>query len=247
MAHALSLLRLGRLEEGWAAYRRRERIGFLFPGGSAGLPGVRWTGQDLRGKTILLRDEQGYGDAIQFFRYLPELRRRGAARIVLATFPLLLGLFRASTALAEVVVQPDPGFRPDFHCLTGDLPGGCGTTLETIPAEVPYLRPPMVEAGPAGGIGLVWSGDPRHLKDHARSIPAALFLRLVRAAPGRCVSLQHGVRAGDLPALVGSGIPRLGEDLPDLAAAAERISRLELVITVDTAIAHLAGAPAASA
>jgi tetratricopeptide (TPR) repeat protein len=251
MAYGLSLLRLGRLEEGWIAYARRERIGFFFPGRSAGLPGIPWRGQSLAGKTILLKDEQGYGDAIQFFRYLPLLRPAGAARVVLATLPSLSELFRASTQLAEVVTAPDPTLVPDFYCLTADLPGGFRTGLGTIPAAVPYIRPPAaaMRAGfdlPAGNgpaVGLAWSGDPRHLKDHLRSIPAAAFLRVADLPGIRFVSLQNAVRPRDLAALDGRPmVVRLGERLADFAAAAALVSRLDLVITVDTAIAHLAGA-----
>ena len=252
MAYGLSLLRLGRLAEGWLSYQRRERIGFFFPGQSAGLPGQRWQGQDLTGKTILLKDEQGYGDAIHFFRYVPMLRRAGAARVVLVTFPLLTGLLRASTQLAEVVDTLPPDFAPDFYCLTGDLPGVFGTTLETIPAAVPYIRPPpaLMGAGPdlpIGGegpcVGLAWSGDPRHLKDHLRSLPAADFLRIADTPNARFVSLQNAVRPGDEPALAARpAVARLGEGLSDFGQTARLVSRLDLVITVDTSIAHLAGA-----
>lgn len=255
MAYAISLLRLGRLREGWDSYRRRHRITFFFPGQGAGqgagLPGERWQGQDLTGRTILLRDEQGFGDAIQFFRYIPLLRRAGAERIVLWTFPLLAPLFQASTRMAEVVTEAPADGGADFHCLTGDLPGGFGTTVETIPAEIPYIRPPPaamravppLPEGTGPCVGLVWSGDPRHVTDHLRSIPASLFLRIADTPRVRFVSLQNAVRATDLPALTSRpGVARMGEGLGDFGQTAALVSRLDLVITVDTSVAHLAGA-----
>lgn len=255
MPYAISLLRLGRLREGWASYRRRHRIAFFFPGQGTDQrtrpPGERWQGQDLAGRTILLRDEQGFGDAIQVFRYIPLLRRAGAARIVLWTFPLSAPLFQASTGIAEVVTEAPADWVPDFHCLTGDLPGGFGTTVETIPAEVPYIRPPpaamrAVPPLPEGRgpcVGLVWSGDPRHVTDHLRSIPASVFLRIADTSGARFVSLQNAVRAADLPALTSRpGVVRMGEGLSDFGQTAALVSRLDLVITVDTSVAHLAGA-----
>jgi len=243
MAYGLSLLRLGQLPEGWAAYGRRDRIRFFFPDGGAKLPGTRWIGQDLTGRTILLKDEQGYGDAIQFFRYIPKLRQAGAKDVVLLTFPRLQALFRASTTLARVVSDPAESGQPDFHCLTGDLPGAFGTDLATIPAAVPYLRSPTRGRRPEGGVGLVWSGDPRHLKDRARSIPAELFLRLADVPGLRFVSLQHEVRPDDAAALAArSAIERVGERQDDFARTAAIIASLDLVVTVDTSVAHLAGA-----
>lgn len=243
MGYGLSLLRLGRLREGWAAYGRRDRIRFFFPDGGTKLPGARWTGQDLAGRTILLKDEQGYGDAIQFFRYIPLLRLAGARDIVLITFPKLQTLFAHSTALARVEYDPAQAGQPDFHCLTGDLPGAFGTELATIPAPIPYLRSPVKVRRRRGGVGLVWSGDPRHLKDHARSIPAEMFLRIADVPNHRFISLQHDVRPEDAAALAARpAIERAGEHQDDFAGTAAIIASLDLVVTVDTSIAHLAGA-----
>ena len=159
------------------------------------------------------------------------------------TFSRLHTLFAHSTALAHVVADPEPPGQPDFHCLTGDLPGGFGTELATIPAVVPYLRPPVDAHRPAGGVGLVWSGDPRHLKDHARSIPAEMFLRIADTPGHRFVSLQHEVRPADAAALAARpAIERAGEHQADFAQTAAIIAPLDLVVTVDTSVAHLAGA-----
>lgn len=220
---------------------------FSFKGGT-GLPGVAWRGQDLRGRSILLKDEQGYGDAIQFFRFLPALRAAGARRIVLLTFPMLVDLFRASTDLAEVMVRAPADFRPDYHCLTGDLPGGFATLLATIPASTPYLQAgrETVFARPPGSgklIALSWSGDPRHLRDHLRSIPADLFLRLTDGVPARFVVVQNSVRPDDEALLrARPAVARPGETMTDFLRSAGMVSQLDLMISVDTSVAHLAGA-----
>jgi Flp pilus assembly protein TadD len=251
MAYGLSLLRLGRLREGWAAYARRERIGFFFPGQSAGLPGQRWTGQALGRRTILLTDEQGFGDAIQFARFVPALLRAGASRVVLVTLPPLVALFQASLPGVEVVTQPPVDFVPDYHCLTADLAGAWGVTLDTLPAAVPYLRPPAAELtappalpqGEGPSVGLVWAGNPHHPGDHLRSVPAAALLRLADLPGIRFVSLQQSVRADDHAALAARPhVARLGETMANFAQTAALVARLDLVITVDTAVAHLAGA-----
>jgi hypothetical protein len=139
-----------------------------------------------------------------------------------------------------------------LQCNSTSLPRWFGTELESIPAYVPYLWPPahlksgMKLPSARGGrphVGLVWSGDARHTRDHLRSIPAALFLTLAGAPGINFHSLQHEVRAVDLPALTARpAIGREVEKASDLADTAALIARLDLVITVDTAIAHLAGA-----
>lgn len=251
MARGMSLLRLGRLEEGWPAYRRRTQPVPADSWKAAPMHGPAWHGQDLTGRTILLRDDQGHGDAIHFFRYIPLLRAAGARRVVLYTFPSLLALFQASTRLAEVVTGASCQSTADFHCLTGDLPAAFGTRLDTIPTGIPYIRPrpgavktvpdPPPGAGPS--VGLVWSGDPRHLLDHLRSVPAAAFLRIADVPGVRFISLQNVVRPADIPALAARPhVTRLGETLADFNQAAALVSKLDLVITVDTAVAHLAGA-----
>jgi hypothetical protein len=134
----------------------------------------------------------------------------------------------------------------DLHCLTSDLPFLLRTRLDTIPAEVSYLRAPAavpVPIKPELRVGLVWSGDARHPRDHHRSIPAALFLPIVDGLHIHCHSLQLPVRDSDLPALrARPGIARIDGASHDFADTAALIEQLDLVIAVDTAVAHLTGA-----
>ena len=251
MIHGTNLLRLGQFEEGWRSYAIREQISFFYPPGTPSPPGEKWIGQDPRGKTILLRDDQGYGDAIQFFRYLPLVWRLGPARIVLLTFTLLRDLLAASTQVAEVMTEAPPDLRPDLHCLTASLPGLFSSREGTIPVSVPYVRPPNREPrdslrlprGEGLNVGLVWSGDPRHLTDHLRSIQASRFLRITRVAGVRFYCLQNLIRASDIPTLEACpAVDRIGERFTDFGDTASVVSQLDLVITVDTSVAHLAGA-----
>jgi Flp pilus assembly protein TadD len=259
MIHGTNLLRLGQFEEGWRSYAIRDQIPFFYPAGIPSPPGEKWTGQDPRGKTILLRDDQGYGDAIQFFRYLPLVRRLGPTRIVLQTFPLLQDMMAASTQVAEVVTDMPPDLQPDLHCLTANLPGLFSSNEGTIPVSVPYVRPPNREprdglrlptgqgrharGGERLNVGLVWSGDPRHLSDHLRSIPASRFLRISGVRGVRFYCLQPLIRAGDIPAVEAHpAVDRIGERFADFGDTASVVSQLDLVITVDTSVAHLAGA-----
>ena len=267
MIHGTNLLRLGQFEEGWRSYAIREQIPFFYPAGTPTPPGEKWIGQDLRGKTILLQDDQGYGDAIQFFRYLPLVWRLGPARIVLQTFPLLRDLLAGSTQVARVVTDVPADLQPDLHCLTANLPGLFSSREGTIPASVPYVRPPNREPrdglrlpmgqGPNGGhdagrpgglnvdlnVGLVWSGDARHLTDHLRSIPASRFLRIAGVKGVRFYCLQNLIRPSDIPALEACpAVDRIGERFVDFGDTASVVSQLDLIITVDTSVAHLAGA-----
>lgn len=250
MALGINLLRLGDYAPGWAEYawhsrapfRRHQRPELQHP------PGRRWTGEPLHGRSILLWDDQGYGDAIQSFRYLPLLCEAGAARIVYCTLPPLASLFAASAPFAEVCAEPPPT-ATDFHCATFDLPAVFGTRLETIPAATPYLRaPPLprrlrLPAVRLPRVGLAWSGDTRHLRDHQRSIPAAEFLQVADEPALSFCCLQNEVRLGDEPALTRRPqVLRIGERLRNFAETAAVMAALDLVVTVDTAVAHLAGA-----
>ncbi len=251
LAYGMNRLRQGDFAAGWPEYERRAHVSFFHPDGPPQHPGTPWTGQDLHGRSILVEDEQGFGDAIQFFRYLVLLRDAGAVRIVLRSFPTLVPLLQAAAPFAEIVAASPAGFVPDFHAFSASLPHRFGTTLETIPAEVPYLPAPTPADRPrlilpqTGRlrVGLVWSGDRRHLRDHLRSVPAARFLRLADRDDCDFVSLQVMVRPEDMPALAARpAVLRLGEEVQDYEESAAVIAQLDLVISVDTSVAHLAGA-----
>jgi tetratricopeptide (TPR) repeat protein len=255
MLRGMTLLRLGRFREGWTDYAARETIPQLYPDVAATLADQVWRGQDLTGKTLLVTDDQGHGDSIQFFRYLPALLDRGTASVTWRTFPSLVRLLAGSAPYAEVLSTLPPGAWFDFETNSTNLPRAFETTLETIPAPVSYLRAPARRGAarkrPAsrrsvGGrlkVGLVWSGDPLHTRDHLRSIPAALLLTLT-AIPGVSFhSLQYQIRHADRPAV--EAHPALVRDIEtaaDFGDTAGMVAGLDLVIAVDTAIAHLAGA-----
>jgi tetratricopeptide (TPR) repeat protein len=247
----MNRLRLGDFTPGWPDLGIREPGSELYPGGPPARFGPWWDGGDLTGKSILVADDQGHGDAIQFFRFLPMLQALHPERITWRSFPPLTRLFtEAAPDIAVVAGLPDDA-RFDVHCTSTSLPRWFGTTADTIPADIPYLHAPTRTrlARPVGSgdgrpqVGLVWSGDARHMRDHLRSVPASLFLRLADTPGIDFHSLQHEVREADLPALTARpGIGRAVESASNLADTAGLIDGLDLVIAVDTAIAHLAGA-----
>lgn len=250
---ALTLLRLGRLREGFAAYEWRcEKPEFSAV--KVRFPSPPWRGEEpVAGKTLLLHPEQGLGDVVQFLRYVPVLAEKGARVIVAVPPPLLPLVEGALPGAAEIYgwgTKPPPGF--DLHTTYPSLPHAMGTTLETIPAHVPYLTVPepqrAAEAARLGGlpkprIGLVWAGNPEHGNDHNRSVPLATLAPLLDTPGVSFVSLQKVLRPGDEAFLQARpGILRRGEAFSDFAETAAAIALLDLVISVDTSVAHLAGA-----
>lgn len=246
---SLAHLSQGEFRDGWLSYETRWKVRGLklqqrYPERSP------WLGKEsLRGKTILLHAEQGYGDSIQFCRYAPLLAAEGA-RVLLGVPSGLTRLMSSLEGVAQVVAQsPIPAF--DHHCPLLSLPLALQTQLETIPAEVPYLRASphdqSVWAARLGArtlprIGLVWSGSSTHANDANRSIALQELLPLVRSEV-QWVSLQKEIRASDATLLSGlERMHRAGEDLKDFADTAALLAELDLVITVDTSVAHLAGA-----
>ena len=258
--HNLSsvLLRLGHFEKGFSEYEWRWRLDltkpYLRPFRQA-----RWQGQDLRGKSILLFDEQGLGDALQFSRYLPSVLAQGA-RVYLEVTPELVRLFELSFGAPNLIVIPRvpsfPGIdglpETDYQAPLMSLARVLGTTLATIPATVPYLRgdPAQVKRWserladlPPPRIGLVWAGRPQNTLDHLRSISLDRLTPLADAARATFLSLQKGDAARQVAAPPrGMAIRDFAGELHDLADTAALVEGLDLVVTVDTAVAHLAGA-----
>jgi len=253
----LSLLHLltGDFEAGWAGREARWRMQAR-PGSYPQFSQPMWRGDiDVKGKTILVLEDEGLGDTIQFARYVPMLAARGA-RVILRVgdpvHPVLSGL----SGVAECIPKSDPRLPEfDLHCPVCTLPLAFGTRLDTIPAAIPYLPAPprsRVQAwedrlaenlGPREGlrVGLVWSGRPTHPNDHNRSIPLRSFSRLLNV-DAAFVSLQKDVRPADKALLEQTSIVDLSSHLADFAETAALVSCLDLVITVDTSVAHLAGA-----
>jgi tetratricopeptide (TPR) repeat protein len=245
----LCRLLAGDFAAGWAKYEWRWR---KQPGANEKREFAQplWLGeQNISGKTVLLHAEQGHGDTIQFCRYATLLAERGA-RVVLEVQPALKSLLLGLAGVQQVVARGEklPDF--DFHCPLLSLPLACRTTLQT-PARVPYLTPTpgLVQSWrarlPATGaprIGLAWSGNPQHQNDRNRSIV------LNRLAPlldfgGTLVSLQKELREDDRQWLAAHPeVRHFGDDFSDFADTVALISLLDVVILVDTAVAHLAGA-----
>jgi hypothetical protein len=237
-----SLLAAGRLLEGFKDYEWRRRLRaarkFAQP---------EWTGNAIPGKTLFLYAEQGYGDALQMARFIPLARERGA-RIILECRPDLETLFRYSKSADQIVPfgAPMPAF--DFFLPLASLPHLLGITLETIPNRTPYLQAPpnnVVAAASDGKlkVGLAWAGSPDHQQDAARSIRLEAFMPLLRAPGVSFFNLQKPVPDRDHPCLNGVS-DRVNSDLglTSFLETASVIAGLDLVITVDTAVAHLAGA-----
>jgi hypothetical protein len=218
-------------------------------------PTPPWDGSPLDGRTILVHAEQGLGDTMQFLRYVPLVRRRGG-RVILVCQPPLMRLLSRVPGIERLVAWGEPLPEYDVQVPLMSLPGLFGTTLETVPAEVPYLdaEPALVEAwrhrlGSYAGfqVGIVWQGNPRFRFDRLRSIPLAQFAPLARVPGVHLLSLQKGPGRDQLAALPGSfPVTDLGHQLDETTGAfldtAAVMKNLDLVITSDTVAAHLAGA-----
>lgn len=206
----------------------------------------RWDGTPLGGKTILLHAEQGDGDSIQFVRYVREVAGLGG-HLILECQPSLKLLFSQVPGIDVLVGKGDEIPEFDVHASLLSLPHILGTALETIPASVPYLHVngDLEDTLPLDperrNIGIVWAGSPVHRKDRDRSTQVERFVELSSVPDVALYSLQLGDRRSDLRN-VGSKIIDLGDHLADYSRTAAVIDQLDLVITVDTSVAHLAGA-----
>jgi tetratricopeptide (TPR) repeat protein len=211
-----------------------------------------WLGSDeIAGKTILLHGVHGFGDTIQFCRYVPCVAERGA-RVILEIQEPLRDLMGTLPGAAQIVSRGEPLPDFDLHCPLLSLPLALGTRLATIPAQTPYLRASPqavmdwnVRLGPRHRprIGLAWSGRPEHNNDRNRSMRLSTLLSPLAGFEATYVSLQREVREDDAPVLQGrSDILHFGEELKSYADTAALIANLDLVISVDTSVAHLAGA-----
>lgn len=211
-----------------------------------------WLGESsLVGKTILLHAEQGLGDTLQFCRYVPQLIAQGAT-VLLEVPQSLLGLLRSLHPAVQLFAMGSvlPAF--DVQCPLMSLPLACATSLDSMPAMVPYLAVDGVDQarwlallGPKEKlrIGLVWSGSPGHKNDDNRSMPLSVFAPLFDEVQADFISLQPEVRAEDAAWLQAHPEVQLQRyPLNDFVDTAALIENIDLVITVDTSVAHLAGA-----
>lgn len=253
---SLQLLLLGNYAEGWAEYQWRWRSRIFLARSSSRQPSSQrnWDGSPLQGRTILLHAEQGLGDTIQFARYASLLKKQGAGKVLLECSTDLLRLMRRCQGIDQVFSGTTfPAF--DVSAFLLSLPTLMGTTsVDLIPGNVPYLDcdPELVDRWelrlasldarrPSLRVGIVWQGNPGHSRDRWRSVGLEHFAPLVENVGVRLVSLQKGPGSEQLEKMPGLALDT-GAEFTDLADTAAVIRCLDLVISVDTAVAHLAGA-----
>jgi tetratricopeptide (TPR) repeat protein len=247
---AVTLLKAGRLPEGWAANEwRHKKPGREKLPPALLLPKLEHLGE-VAGRTIVIYHEEGFGDTIQFLRYAQLLAEMGA-RIVLWVPQELVRLMRGQAGIAEVLTGNVNLPQFDFHCPIISLPYVFGTTVETIPAPSPYIHAdPALTAEwaarlpPGPRVGLVWAGEPRSYDpaaqalDRRRSLPFKMLLPLTVTPGMSFVSLQMGPARSE----IANGVHDPMGGVKDFADTAAIIANLDLVISADTAVLHLAGA-----
>jgi tetratricopeptide (TPR) repeat protein/precorrin-6B methylase 2 len=249
-AYSHLLLGTGQFRDGWRYHESR----WLNDPQVSLRPDFRlpvWAGQQLRDKTILLHVEQGFGDIIQFIRYAPQIKALGATVLLRASRPIQK-LAQRFAGVDRVVSRDESPPEFDFYIHLLSLPHVFDTDLSSIPAEIPYLHADPVRSEEwsrrlAGDgvvtIGLAWSGNPEHPNDRYRSLSLRELGRLGEIKGVRWVSLQKGEGAREAEAPPpGMELMNLGPELEDFADTAALISQVDLVLCVDTAVAHLAGA-----
>ncbi|MBF0851844.1 glycosyltransferase family protein [Gluconobacter sp. R75690] len=254
---AVSLLKVGNFKDGWREYEWRwrccqtPRTDLLMP---------QWEGEDLRGKTILIHHEQGYGDTLQFIRFMPLLKARGATVVVQIPIPLVRLLERVE-GIDRIVSVLDPSLHLDLHCPLVGVPLRLNLTPSSAPG-CPYLSVSEEEQIRQGGalrhstlkdvqrpeliVGLVWNGDPRpHDRvasqvDRRRSVPLEKLASLMDVEGIRFVSFQLGTPKNQIAE---TGLPVIDatDGITDFADTAARLYGVDLLISVDTSIVHLAG------
>jgi len=238
---------MGRFPEGWGDFdmrwKRRNKKEPVY-----GAP--RWRGEDLSGKTILVSEEQGFGDTILCARYIPLLKARGA-RVLFGCRPALHRLFSGVQGLDRIVSAGPLGERFHYHSPIMSLPGIFGTTLDSVP-PVPDLfaapgPPPLAGAHLKSAasrlkVGIVWSGNPEFPENRKRAVTIERFLAIAGTPGIQLFSLQKGPGEDQLAASgAGAIIPALGPLMGDFADTAATLKQLDLVIMTDSSVAHLAG------
>jgi hypothetical protein len=235
------LLKIGLLLEGWASYEWRLQIPELIPPRDFNAP--VWTGQPFQQQTLLIVAEQGLGDTIQFIRYAPLVKARGGIVAVECQAPLA-DLLKSCSGIDQIIASGQSLPHYDWCVSLMSLPHIFQTTLETIPSEVPYLRPrhPIQRTpGTRLRVGLVWAGNPKQQRDRMRSCPFEELMPLFATEGIQWVCLQKEIPLSDHgPVNACRHMERVS--LNDFAATADQVSSLDLVISVDTSVAHLAGA-----
>ena len=245
---SFALLLAGLFQEGWQEYEWIWKL----KKPKYRLPQPLWDGADIRGKRILLYAEQGFGDVIQFVRYAPMVKGKGA-EVILGCQKELKVLLKSVVGVSSVVAFGEPIPQFDLQCPLPSLPRLFSTTVDSIPSQVPYMHADIQSVSDwrhrlgidtsSLNIGLVWAGSPGHLNDSNRSCPLNLFLPIACMNGIRLFSLQKEIPerwASD--SVTELNLIDNTEDIEDFSDTAAIIMSLDLVISVDTAVAHLAGA-----
>jgi tetratricopeptide (TPR) repeat protein len=244
----LTELLLGNYSVGWREYEFRWDTK-EFRGRKRALPVPQWRGEPLDHARILLHAEQGLGDTLQFVRYVPLVAARGG-QVVLEVPGRLYRFLRGVSGVSEIVLRGEPLPEVDWQSPLMSLPLAFGTDVASIPASIPYLSPDPAMAEVWAGrlkpglrVGLAWAGNPKHIRERQRSIPLARLASLLALEGATFYSLQKGPaseQCRDLPP--GLNLIDLDAEQQDFADTAAIVANLDLVISIDTAVAHLAGA-----
>jgi tetratricopeptide (TPR) repeat protein len=247
---AWALLLLGQYEQAWHDYEARWYDEDLQLPDRRPFPGPLWKGEDLGGKTIFIHMEQGIGDAMQFVRYLPMVQERGG-KLIAESHTSMHSLLTRS--YPQIDFRHEPMQLPvyDYHLPLLSLPHIFRTTIASVPAKVPYLVPDSAAVQsrrqrlarePGLKVGLAWAGSPAHKNDRQRSIRLDRLAPLAQVPGVRFVSLQKGTAAEQLAQMPAFNMLDWTAELNDWDATAALVDALDLVISVDTSVAHLAGA-----
>ena len=247
-AASLRLL-AGDFARGWAEYEWRWKYEAMALA-KRNFAQPLWCGEALNGETILLHAEQGLGDTIQFARYAPLVAARGG-RVILEVDRRLHEVMTSLSGVTQVVSRGDTLPNFDRHCPLLSLPLAFGTEFETIPSSTSYLSAPSqkvtdwgIRLGAKGRrqVGLIWSGNPAHKRDQNRSVGLSTLLPILHTG-ATFVSLQKDIRPADAAVLAQRGdIVEFADKLGDFSDTAALMAQLDLIISVDTSTAHLAGA-----
>jgi tetratricopeptide (TPR) repeat protein len=248
-SRSLLYLLLGKFETGWQDYEHRWKLHGI---SKRKFKVPEWNGQNIEDKTLLLWAEQGLGDTIQFIRYVPKIKER-VDRLIIECQPSLRSLFKSISGIDQIVDGTNnTPVKYDYHLPMLSLPRVFKTREETIPQKIPYLSPDQrarkkIEEKLAidkklFNIGIVWSGNPQHGNDHRRTCELFRFKTLKKIEKVQLFSLQKGEAASNLKYNNINWVTGLAPLIDDFSDTAAIIQKLDLVITVDTSVAHLAGA-----
>ena len=245
----MAALALGDYAEGWDGFAARWQIP-AYAKFHKKYDQPEWSGAAMKDRTICVYAEQGFGDFFQMARYLPLLAAQGAT-VIVETPPALTRLVQRMPCVARAITKGDAPPAFDTYAAMMDLPRAFGTRLDSIPSATPYLFADnqgidrFTQLLPTSGkkrVGLAWAGRPSHENDRHRSLSLAQLMPLLNQPNIEWISLQKNVADADRPLLRASGLRDWGNGFNDFADTADAIATLDLVISVDSAVAHLAGA-----